>query len=60
MGHGAVDKSEQGRNFYSSLRPVTLLVTLIVIFSPFVWIVAHFWPLPTVAFGGYPCRLART
>jgi len=50
MGDGVEDKSEVACNFYGSLRPVALLLTLLVIFSPFVWLVAHFWSLPPVAF----------
>jgi hypothetical protein len=50
MGHGENNESGRARNFFSSLRPVALFVTLSVIFSPFVWIVAHFWSLPPAAF----------
>jgi hypothetical protein len=38
------------RDLYGSLRPVASLATVIVQFSPVVWLVAHFWSLPPDAF----------
>ena len=49
-GRGMEDRFRGAHNFFSSLRPVALLLTLIVISLPVVWLVVHFWSLPPVAF----------
>lgn len=43
MGRQAANNSDESCRFYRSLRPVVLLATLIIQYSPVVWIVTWFW-----------------